>query len=118
MGKYSEILMDHFSSPRNVGRMDSPDRVGIAGTPGQGPFMVLCLRVRDNVVVEAKYQTHGCGATIAAGSLLTELVLDRTIEDCRSVTAEQLTEALGGVPPDKLHCPFLAVTALQNALQG
>lgn len=103
-------------SPRNQGRMDSPDRVGIAGTPGQGPFMVLCLRLRDDVVVEAKYQTHGCGATIAARSMLTELIMNRSADECRAMTAEQLTEALGGVPPDKQHCPVLAVTALHNAL--
>lgn len=118
MEQFSEILMEHFTSPRNQGRMDSPDRVGIAGTPGQGPFMVFCLRLRDNIVVEAKYQTHGCGATIAAGSMLTELIMNKTVEECRTVSADQLTHALGGVPPDKQHCPVLAVTALRNALDG
>lgn len=118
MAQFSETLMDHFTSPRNHGRMESPDRVGIVGTPGNGPFMVLCLRLRDLVVVDAKYLTHGCGATIAAGSVLTEMIMNRSIAECRTVTAEQLTEALGGVPADKLHCPVLAVTALQNALDG
>jgi NifU-like protein involved in Fe-S cluster formation len=118
MGQFSDILMDHFTSPRNRERMESPDRVGIAGTPGQGPFIVLYIRLRENVVVEAKYQTHGCGATVAAGSILTELITNRSVDECRVVTAVQLTEALGGVPSDKVHCPILAVTALKNALDG
>ena len=118
MGRFYEILMDNFTSPRNVGRMESPDRVGTAGTPGQGPFMLLGLRIQDDVIVEAKYQTHGCGVTIAAGSMLTELVTNRTIADCRAITPEQLAEALGGVPPDKAYSPVLAVAALQDALRG
>jgi nitrogen fixation NifU-like protein len=116
MSRFSEILMDHFNYPRNQGRMESPDRVGVAGTPGEGPFMVIMLRVQNDLVTEAKCDTHGCGVTIAAGSMLTEMITNRTREACRSITAEQLTQALDGVPPDKAHGPALAVAALQNAL--
>jgi nitrogen fixation NifU-like protein len=117
MGKYSDILMDHFTSPRNSGPMQAPDLIGLVGTPGQGPFLLLCLRVKDGIVVEARFQTYGCGPTIAAGSLLTEMITDRPIADCSAITPEQLTEALGGVPPDKLHSPALAVGALHAALK-
>jgi NifU-like protein involved in Fe-S cluster formation len=118
MGRFSDIVMDHFNYPRNQGRLDSPDRVGLAGTPGQGPFMVLMLRIENDLVIDAKCQTHGCGVTIAAGSMLTELVLNRSLGACRAISAEDLAQALGGVPSDKAHAPVLAVAALQNALAG
>ena len=117
MGKYSDILMDHFTSPRNGGRMEEPDLVGVAGSPERPPYLVVQLRVREGRVVEAKFQTNGCGASIASGSMLTELVTQRTIEECLELTAERLAEALGGVPADKLHCPVLAVGALRDALK-
>jgi nitrogen fixation NifU-like protein len=115
--RFSDILMDHFNAPRNSGAMDKPDCIGLVGVPGQGPFLLLCLRVEDGYVVEARYQTHGCGASIAAGSMLTVLIMQRSVGDCLAITADQLTEALGGVPPDKLHCPAMAIAALRNALR-
>jgi nitrogen fixation NifU-like protein len=117
MGRFSEALMDHFSDPRNSGTLESPDRVGRAGVPGQGPYMALHLRLDGETVAAAKFQTHGCGASIAAGSMLTEMVIGRTVADCLALTSEQLAEALGGFPPDKQHCPFLAVAALRDALK-
>ena len=116
MGKYSETMMDHVLSPRNGGVMERPDLSGHAGTPGRGAFMIAFLRVQDNRVAAAKYHTVGCGPTIACGSMLSELVLGRSIEDCRELTTEDLIGALDGVPPDKLHCPALAIAALQDAL--
>src|SRR5262249_9454502 len=116
MGKYSDILMDHFLSPRNSGHMEAPDRIGLVGTPGQGPFLLLCLRLDSGQVTEAKFQTHGCGATIAAGSMLTVLITNRPIQECLELTVEQLTEALGGVPPHKLHSPAPAHGALRAPL--
>ena len=98
--------------------MESPDRVGVAGTPGNGPYMLLTLRVRNDTVTEMKCETHGCGVTIAAGSMLTEMITNRPLTECRSITVEQLTQALGGVPSDKAHAPSLAVAALNNALNG
>src|SRR5262245_46913843 len=118
MARFSETLMDHFSSPRNQGTIENPDCVGAASTPGQGPRMVLTLKVRDDIVVDAKFKTHGCGVTIAAGSMLTEMMLNRSIAQCLAITAEELGQALGGVPPDKAHSPVLAVTALRRALLG
>jgi NifU-like protein involved in Fe-S cluster formation len=118
MSRFSATLMDHFNWPRNQGRMQAPDRVGVAGTPGSGPFMVVMLRVRDEVVIEAKCDTHGCGVSIAAGSMLTELIAQKTLDECRAITAEQLAEALDGVPIDKAHAPALAVAALKNAIEG
>ncbi len=117
MGKYSDILMDHFQCPRNNVPMKEPDRIGLVGVPGEGPFFLLCLRVRDGLVTGARYQTHGCGPTIAAGSVLTEMIKNRPVRACSGLTVEQLIEALGGVPGDKLHCPAMAVAALREALK-
>src|SRR5262245_28880944 len=105
MAKYSETLTEHVMAPRNGGVMENPDLTGHAGTPGRGAFPILFLIVREGRIAAAKYHTYGCGPTIASGSMLTELIIGRTIAECRELTAEQLIEALDGVPPDKLHCP-------------
>ena len=116
MGKYSETLMDHVMAPRNGGVMENPDLTGRAGAPGRGAFLILYLKRQDDRVAEAKYHTYGCGPTIAAGSMLTEMIEGRTVAECRELTVEKLIEALDGVPPDKLHCPGLAIAALRDAL--
>jgi nitrogen fixation NifU-like protein len=118
MGRFSETLMDHFTAPRNSGTLEAPDRTGRAGTPGQGPFMTLHLRLDGERIAGAKFQTYGCGASIAAGSMLTEMIIGRSMADCLSLTSEQLAEALGGFPPDKQHCPIMAIAALRDALKG
>ena len=96
--------------------MEAPDLTGVAGTLGSGAFLVLYLKVEESRIAAAKYQTYGCGPTIAAGSILTEMIVGRTIEECRELTVDQLIEALDGIPPDKLHCPALAIAALRDAL--
>jgi len=117
MAKYSDLLMDHFLAARNNGPMEHPDSIGLVGTPGNVPFLVLCLRINGGVVADAKFQTYGCGSTIACGSMLTEMIIGRSIEDCRQITQEQLIQALGGVPFDKLQSPALAIGALRAALE-
>ncbi len=117
MNRFSAILVEHFSSPRNTGRLDVPTVIGQAGVPGNGgPFMVLHLRLASEMVTDARYQTYGCGAAIASGSMLTTMIIGRPVAECLAITAEQLSDALGGVPDDKSHCPALAISALQGAL--
>jgi nitrogen fixation NifU-like protein len=116
VGKYSETLTEHVMAPRNAGVMEDPDLTGHAGTPGRGAFLILFLKVHDDRVAAARYHTYGCGPTIASGSMLTELIVGRTLAECRQLTTDDLIEALDGVPPDKLHCPALAIGALQDAL--
>ena len=79
MSRFSDALMDHFQSPRNQRRMLDPDAVGLAGIPGQGPFLSLYLRIQADRVSEVSFQCSGCGVTIACGSALTELILGRSI---------------------------------------
>jgi nitrogen fixation NifU-like protein len=116
MGKYSETLTEHVMAPRNCGVMDNPGLTGHSGAPGRGPFLVLFLKLDGDRVRAAKYHTYGCGPTIASGSMLTELIVGRTLAECRQLTTDDLIAALDGVPPDKLHCPALAIAALHDAL--
>jgi nitrogen fixation NifU-like protein len=110
--------MDHFESPRNAGRMSEPDCVGEADIAGRAPRITLYVKLCGPSIEHASFQSFGCGAAIAAGSVLTELVKNRTIEECRALTASDVEEALGGLPANKRFCAALAVLALSNALDG
>ena len=116
MAEFSETVMDHFLSPRNQGRLESPTAVGVAGSPGQGPFLVLQLLICQRRIQDAKFQSHNCGATVASGSMLTELICGQSLDHCRQLTTEDLLEALDGLPPHKRHCADFALSALADAL--
>ena len=111
MGKYSETLTDHVMAPCNGGAIENPDLTGHAGSPGRGAFMILYLTIQDERIAAAKYHTIGCGPTIASGSMLTEMIAGKSIAECREFTVQDLIAVLDGVPPDKLHCPALAIGA-------
>lgn len=117
MAGFSETFMDHFTSPRNSGPMEAPDSIGSIGTPGRGRYFMMAVKVGGGVVRQARFQTYGCGATIAAGSVLTEMVRERPISECMALTEADLIAALEGVPPNKLHGPALAIGALRDALK-
>jgi nitrogen fixation protein NifU and related proteins len=116
VGKYSETMMDHVLSRRNGGVIEHPDLTGHSDMPGRGALFILFLRVEEGRISAAKYHTVGCGPTVACGSMLSELVLGKSIAECRELMVNDLMEALDGVPTDKLHCPALAIGALRDAL--
>jgi nitrogen fixation NifU-like protein len=116
MEAYSEKVMDHFRSPRNVGEIENPDGVGKVGNPVCGDIMELYIKVKDGVIADAKFKTFGCGAAIATSSMVTELVKNKTIEDALKISNRAVAEALGGLPPIKMHCSVLAEEALKKAL--
>lgn len=116
MTRFSEIAMDHFLDPRNKGRMDAADRVGVVGTPGMGPFFILYVRWDDSVITEASFECNGCGATIASGSMLTMMLEGQSTEHGMQLSEDDLDQALEGLPPDKRHSLVMAIHALQNAL--
>ena len=118
MGRFSETVMDHFMEPRNRGVLDDADAVGVSGSPGNGPYLIVYLKFRGRNVSDVRFQCHECGATVASGSMLTELIADSSIGACQALTADQLAETLGGLPPDKLHCAGMAIHALQSALKS
>ena len=113
---YSEKVMDHFMNPRNVGEIEDADGLGTVGNPSCGDIMQMSIKVIDDVIVDAKFKTFGCGAAIATSSMATELIKGKKIEDALTVTNEQVTQELGGLPKVKRHCSVLAEQALQSAL--
>lgn len=114
---YSEKVMEHFRNPRNVGEIENPDGVGHIGNPVCGDVMELYIKVKDNVIIDAKFKTFGCGAAIATSSMVTELVKGKTIKEALSLSNKAVAEALGGLPPIKMHCSVLAEDALKSAIK-
>ncbi|WP_417396027.1 iron-sulfur cluster assembly scaffold protein [Gimesia chilikensis] len=116
MPRYSKTVLDHAASPRNWGTLDSPDQVGVSGVPGRGRFLVFYIRTDGQRITEVCFKCHGCGATIAAGSVLSELIEGASIKESLSISSDQLLTALGGLPSDKRHSAIFAISALHNAL--
>ncbi len=114
---YNEKVMEHFRNPRNVGEMENPDGVGRVGNPVCGDIMELYIKVKDNTITDAKFKTFGCGAAIATSSMITELIKGKTINEAREISNQVVAEALGGLPPIKMHCSVLAEEALQSAIK-
>ena len=114
---YSEKVMEHFMHPRNVGQIENPDGVGHVGNPICGDIMELYIKVKENVIVDAKFKTFGCGAAIATSSMVTELVKGKTIEEALKISNKTVAEALEGLPPVKMHCSMLAEDALKSAIE-
>jgi len=116
MSQYSDKVMDHFMHPRNVGEMENPDGIGRIGNPVCGDIMEMYIKVKDNIITDVKFKTFGCGAAIATSSMATELIKGKTIEDAIKITNKAVAEALGGLPPIKMHCSVLAEDALKSAI--
>jgi NifU-like protein involved in Fe-S cluster formation len=113
---YGETATNHFPHPRNIGPLECPDAVGTAGTPGEGNFMVVEMRVDDGTIRCARFQTYGCPGAVASGSCLTEWVTGMAASAAAAITPEQLEQRLGGLPLGKGHCAALAVEAMRRAL--
>ncbi len=113
---YSEKVIDHFMNPRNVGEISDANGVGQVGNPKCGDIMKMYLKIEDNVIVDAKFKTFGCGAAIATSSMATELVKGKTIEEALKITNKVVAEALDGLPPVKMHCSNLAEEAIRAAI--
>ena len=115
---YSEKVIDHFENPKNIGSMDKNDvhvGTGLVGAPECGDVMKLQIEVRDDKIVDAKFKTFGCGSAIAASSLATEWVKDRSIEDAMTLNNVEIVEELS-LPPVKIHCSVLAEDAIKAAI--
>jgi nitrogen fixation NifU-like protein len=115
--QYSEKVMDHFNNPRNVGEMENPDGVGHVGNPVCGDIMELYIKVKDGTIADAQFKTFGCGAAIATSSMVTEMVKGKSVEEALEISNKAVAEALGGLPPVKMHCSVLAEEALKSAIE-
>jgi nitrogen fixation NifU-like protein len=117
LSEYSEKVMEHYENPRNVGEIEDADGVGTVGNPACGDVMKLTVKIEDDIIVDVKFKTFGCGAAIATSSMVTELVKGKTIDEALKVSNKTVAESLGGLPKVKMHCSVLAEDALKAAIE-
>lgn len=116
-GGYSTKVMEHFSNPHNVGEIENPSGVGSVGNPVCGDIMKLFIKVENDVIIDARFKTFGCGAAIATSSMVTDMVKGKAIEEALKISNAAVAEALGGLPKVKMHCSVLAEEALKSAIE-
>ena len=114
---YSEKVMDHFSNPRNVGKIENADSVGEAGNMKCGDIMRIYLKIDNDTITDVKFKTFGCGAAVATSSMATELIKGKKVEEALTLTNKAVIEALDGLPPVKVHCSVLAEEAVKAAIK-
>ncbi len=116
MPVYSEMVMDHFMHPRNVGEIENADGVGEVGNPVCGDMMTFYIKVKDNKLEDVKFKTFGCGAAIAVSSMVSEMAKGITLEEAKKITPELVAQKLEGLPKQKFHCSNLGAQALNKAI--
>ena len=117
MALYTDTVMDHFMNPRNVGEIPDADGIGEVGNAKCGDIMKMYLKIKDNVIEDAKFETFGCGSAIASSSMATEMIKGKPVSEAMKLTNKAVTEALDGLPAHKLHCSVLAEEAIKKALK-
>ena len=117
MALYSEKVMDHFMNPRNVGTIENASGVGEIGNAKCGDIMKIYLKIENDVIVDVKFETFGCGSAIASSSMATEMIKGKPISEAMQLTNAAVAEALDGLPAHKMHCSVLAEEAIKSALK-
>ena len=117
MALYTDTVMDHFMHPRNVGEIPDADGVGEVGNAKCGDIMKIYLKIENDIIVDVKFETFGCGSAIASSSMATEMIKGKSIHEAMQLTNKAVAEALDGLPAHKLHCSVLAEEAIKNALK-
>jgi nitrogen fixation NifU-like protein len=115
---YSETVMDHFTNPRNAGVIEDADGVGEVGNPVCGDMMTFYIKVKENRLVDVKFQTFGCVAAIAVSSMVSEMAIGKELNEAKKITNKLVAETLGGLPPNKMHCSNLGAEALTLAIKN
>ncbi len=114
---YTDTVIEHFKNPRNVGEIEDPDGVGEVGNPVCGDMIKITIKVEDGKLADVKFKTFGCGAAVASGSMGTEMVKGKTLDEAMKITNRDVAEELGGLPPEKMHCSNLAADGIRAAIQ-
>jgi len=114
--EYSSKVMDHYTNPRNVGKIEDASGIGEIGNAKCGDIMKMYLKIENNIIVDVKFKTFGCGAAIASSSVTTEMLQGKTIDEALELTNKDVIEALGGLPNAKIHCSVLAEEAIREAI--
>ncbi len=118
MADYSELVLEHFSNPRNVGELEDPDGEGKAGNPVCGDEMSFQIKVEEGRIEDIRFRTFGCAAAIAVSSMMSEMAKGKSVEEAEEITNKDIAEALGGLPPVKMHCSNLGADALREAISN
>lgn len=114
---YSEVVMDHFRNPRNLGKMEDADGIGEVGNAKCGDIMKMYIKVKDGIITDVKFNTFGCGSAIASSSMATEMIKGKSIDEALDLSNKAVVEALDGLPTHKIHCSVLAEEAVKAAVK-
>jgi nitrogen fixation NifU-like protein len=117
---YTDIVLEHFRHPRNVGKIENADGKATEGSPACGDMVSVYIKVdpKTNTISDAKFESYGCASNIATGSIITELAKGKTLDEAKNITWKEASDALGGLPKIKAHCSVLAVEGLRSAIQN
>jgi nitrogen fixation NifU-like protein len=115
---YNELVIEHFTNPRNVGKLENPDGEAVVGDPSCGDQMKVSIQVDDNKIIDIKFRSYGCPGAIATSSMMTELAKGKTIEEALMITDDDVIISLGGIPARKKHCSLMGIKGLQEAVRN
>lgn len=118
MWEYSDKVKEHYKNPKNVGSIENADAVGEAGALACGDKLKIYLKIDNGIITDAKFQTFGCGSAVASSSILTEMIIGKTVEEAKKITNKDIADELDGLPPEKMHCSVMGHEALEDALKG
>lgn len=114
---YTDKVIDQFQNPKNVGEIEDASGVGEVGSPACGDIMKMYLKIENDVIVDVKFKTFGCGAAVATSSMATEMIKGKTLEEAEKLTNSMVVDELGGLPQEKIHCSVLAEEAIKSAIK-
>ena len=114
---YSKKVMEQFQSSKNYGKLENADGIGKVGNPRCGDVMWIYIKVENDIIVDARYETFGCVAAIATSSMAIDMIKGKPVELALDITNKAVAEALDGLPPEKMHCSLLAEDGIKAAIE-